>query len=344
MSSLEFRSAVPRVGRHGLQRPTGDSPGTVTCRTTNDREIEPSRTGLSVRRAGRFSFRRTTVSHFVIDTYDFMIGRAARKSRVRLMAASATFLILNADPAQPPQGTPRQSHCPAGSGQDVAARRRDNIGRTSNWTCPQPVVSLDPPCRIRQISASGAEDAQQPENSDVPAHRVQGALRAHQASQAKRRIAKSAWRDHDLVFCTEDRTRRSACRNLKTDPSKISRGAGIPSTTRLYDLRHDGDASHRRESGYALRRRSSRTQQRHNHALGMYAHPPPRCRRRPAHTLGLMFLRRDRLQPSPIPVFVVSLALPMRSPASTEPVPGQSAGAERLAKYADQRMKRYVIQ
>lgn len=129
------------------------------------------------------------------------------------------------------------------------------------------------------------------------------ALRVHRASQAKQRIAAgAAWQDHDLVFCSEIGTPINV-QNLKNRAFKpIIEKAGIPASTRLYDLRHTM-ATLLIEEGIDMRTVSDRL----GHSsvattLGMYVHPPTEMQAKAAHTIeDLMFTRRGPASRRPIP-------------------------------------------
>jgi integrase len=120
------------------------------------------------------------------------------------------------------------------------------------------------------------------------------ALRAHRASQAKRRIAAgSSWQDHDLVFCTEIGTPINV-QNLKNRSFKpILEEAGIPSATRLYDLRHTM-ATLLIDEGVDPRTVADRL----GHSsvattLGTYVHPPTEMQAKAARRLeDILFTRR----------------------------------------------------
>lgn len=123
---------------------------------------------------------------------------------------------------------------------------------------------------------------------------VAKALKVHRASQAKRRTAAgTAWQDHDLVFCTEIGTpiNRENLKNRSFKP--LLEAAGIPATTRLYDLRHTmatlliDEKVDMRTVADRLGHSSVAT------TLGMYVHPSTEMQVKAAHTLEeLMFTRR----------------------------------------------------
>lgn len=125
------------------------------------------------------------------------------------------------------------------------------------------------------------------------------ALKAHRASQAKRRIAAgSAWQDHDLVFCTEIGTPINV-QNLKNRSFKpILEEAGIPSSTRLYDLRHTM-ATLLIDEGVDPRTVADRL----GHSsvattLGTYVHPPTEMQAKAARRLeDILFTRRGSPAP-----------------------------------------------
>jgi len=120
------------------------------------------------------------------------------------------------------------------------------------------------------------------------------ALKLHRASQAKARLtAGTSWQDHDLVFCTEIGTPIDI-QNLRNRAFKpILEAAGIPLSTRLYDLRHTM-ATLLIDEGVDARTVADRL----GHSsvattLGTYVHPSTEMQAKAArHLEDVLFTRR----------------------------------------------------
>jgi len=120
------------------------------------------------------------------------------------------------------------------------------------------------------------------------------ALKGHKASQAKARLAVgTAWQDHDLVFCSEIGTPINISNLTSRAFKPILDVAGLPSSTRLYDLRHTM-ATLLIEEGVDARTVADRL----GHSsvtmtLGTYTHPTTAMQEKAAERLeDLLFTRR----------------------------------------------------
>jgi integrase len=120
-------------------------------------------------------------------------------------------------------------------------------------------------------------------------------LKTHKASQAKARLAAgTAWGDNDLVFCTEIGTPIDG-QNLKRRAYRpILAAAGLPESTRLYDLRHTM-ATLLIDEGVDARTVADRL----GHSsvimtLGTYTHPTSAMQERAASHLEEILFARPR--------------------------------------------------